>query len=43
MAGGKGVSAKGGSELRTPFKDAIFTPKGISSPAPVNPNKAGKK
>lgn len=42
MAGA--VSVKGGGEVRTPFKDAIFKPKGgIGSPAPVNPNKTGKK
>lgn len=36
--------AKGTGEVRTPFKDAIFRPKGgMSSPAPVNPNKTGKK
>lgn len=32
------------SEVRTPFKDAVCKPKGgLASPAPVNPNKSGKK
>lgn len=37
------MKGKGGSGIdRTPFKDAIFKPKGgMASPSPVNPN--GKK
>lgn len=37
--GGSGVSTKGVSTnkgaISTPFKDAVATPKGLTSPAPV--------
>jgi len=36
-SGGGGTVSKGA--ISTPFKDAIFTPKGVSSPAPVSKNK----
>lgn len=29
--------------IETPFKDAIATPKGLTSPAPEQNNKSGKK
>jgi hypothetical protein len=37
------MQKKGSAGLRTPFKDAVFTKSGQASPAPVNPNKSGKK
>jgi hypothetical protein len=38
------MAKKSGSGLtETPFKDAICTPKGLSSPAPSQNNKSGKK
>lgn len=29
--------------IETPYKDAIFSPKGIGSPSPEQANKGGKK
>lgn len=38
------MAKKGSGVDRSPFKDAICNPKGgLGSPAPVNPNKSGKK
>jgi hypothetical protein len=45
--GGGSVSAKGlnlnKGAISSPFKDAVATPKGFSSPAPEQNNKSGKK